>query len=455
MKNKQTKVNYADLWGLREEKYKFLDGHDIENTKWQDLKPTDPQNFFVVKDFGEENRYKKFISVSNIFRKFNAGIATGKDDVLVGFDRQSLLRKLSVNDKSAFELFMENNKVNKELAGKWFDELNKISIGEQIKEYSYRPFDNRFVIYNTKILQRSRNAIMKNFIQQNFGLVTTKQLSTETFTHALVTNSVSDRCLISLKTKEVSYIFPLYLYNNEKERQKTIFDGQEKLDIESAQRTSNINWSNLPTFCSTLQSFTSSLTGSFIQPVEAIFYYIYAILYSNVYRRKYQEFLKIDFPRIPFTKDDSLFRALAQRGEQLANLHLLKSTDLNKPKTKFYRKGSNTVAMRKFIEADEVGPELDFPRLDWDEDKYKFKKRGIVVINESNQFFGPVNEDAWNYQIGGYQVLDKWLKDRKGRALSSEDIKHYCKVATAISKTIGIQKEIDKLYPKVERSLII
>lgn len=412
-------VKYADAWGLREEKYKFLDNYDIENTKWRSLKPTDPQNFFVVKDFGQEDKYKKFISISDIFVKFNAGIATGKDDVLVDFKKQSLLKKLFINDKSAFEIFMKSNNVDGELIEKWFDELNRIDVEEQIKEYSYRPFDNRHVIYNSKILQRARKEIMDNFVRENIAISITNSSSQEKYNEVFISNRIADKHL----TGQQTYVFPLYLYNEEK-RQRTIFDGQEKLDIEGAQHTlrinegkaSNINWSNLPTFCST-------------QTEDAIFYYIYAILYSNVYRQKYQEFLKIDFPRVPFTQDDSLLKALAQRGEQLVNLHLLKSKELQNLSVKFYGRGDNLVDKREW-------------------------KNGQVWINEK-QYFAPIKEEVWKYYIGGYQVADKWLKDRKSRVLSSVDIKHYCKVATAISETIEIQKEIDRLYPKVEGSLII
>ncbi len=427
-KNLNKLIKYTDVWGLREGKYGFLDNYDIENTRWQNLKPIDPQNFFVVKNFGEEGKYKKFISISDIFAKFNAGIATGKDDVLVDFNKHSLLRKLSINDKSVFEAFMENNKVHKELVKKWLDELSNINIEEQIKEYSYRPFDNRYVIYNSKILQRARKEIMDNFIRENIAISITNSSSQEKYNEVFISNKIADKHL----TGQQTYVFPLYLYSEEK-RQQTIFDGQEKLDIEGVQHTlrankgksPNINWTNLPTFCSTLQSFTSSITGSFMQPTETIFYYIYAILYSNIYRQKYQEFLKIDFPRIPFTKDDNLFKALAQRGEQLVNLHLLKSKELINPLVKFPVRGDNSVEKRE-----------------WKNDQ--------VWINDK-QYFAPIKEEVWNYYIGGYQVADKWLKDRKGRVLSSEDIKHYCKVATAISETIEIQKEIDRLYSKVEK----
>ena len=163
---------------------------------------------------------------------------------------------------------------------------------------------------------------------------------------------------------------------------------------------------------------------------DEIFYYIYAILYSNNYRKKYQEFLKIDFPRIPFTKDLRLFNKLAKLGSELVALHLLKPPLLKKPIAKFYGKDSSLVEKREYNE---------------------MQKR--VYIN-NQQYFDGIEPDIWNYHIGGYQVLDKWLKDRKGRVLSSEDIKHYCRVVTALAKTVELQEKIDGLYPEVEKQII-
>jgi len=138
--------------------------------------------------------------------------------------------------------------------------------------------------------------------------------------------------------------------------------------------------------------------------------------------------LKIDFPKVPITRDYELFKKLAELGEELVNLHLLKTKILDKPSVKFHGKNGNLVEKRE----------------------YKDKK---IYINDL-QYFEGVDENVWSYYIGGYQVLDKWLKDRKGRILSSDDIKHYCKVVTALTETIKLQKQIDKLYPKVEKSLV-
>ncbi|MDI6744385.1 MAG: hypothetical protein QMD07_03295, partial [Thermodesulfovibrionales bacterium] len=161
---------------------------------------------------------------------------------------------------------------------------------------------------------------------------------------------------------------------------------------------------------------------------EEIFYYIYAVLYSNIYRTKYAEFLKIDFPRVPFTSDYKLFKKIGNLGEKLVNLHLLKSSELDAPTAKFEGKGNDKVEKPRY-------------------------EKGKLYIN-SSQYFEGISPEVYEYQIGGYQVCDKWLKDRKGRVLSVEEIKHYCKVVTALKKTIELQTKIDSAYPEIEKEII-
>ena len=161
---------------------------------------------------------------------------------------------------------------------------------------------------------------------------------------------------------------------------------------------------------------------------ENILHYCYAILYSNTYREKYAEFLKIDFPRIPFTSDFKLFLQLAELGEQLTELHLLKSKALNKPIAKYKGKGDDRIEKPKFD-----------------------GERQMVFINEKNYFEG-VSPEVWNYHIGGYQVMEKYLKDRKGRLM--EDPGHYCKMATALQETIELQAKIDSFFITVEKTVL-
>ena len=162
---------------------------------------------------------------------------------------------------------------------------------------------------------------------------------------------------------------------------------------------------------------------------EEILYYIYAVLYSNTYRAKYAEFLKSDFPHIPFTKNYEIFKELAGLGKELVELHLLKSKKLDKSNAKFPIKDGCKVEKREYEAKEEK-----------------------IYIND-RQYFSGVTKEVWDYYIGGYQVLDKWLKERQGRTLSDDDITHFLKVIAALAHTIELQKEIDKLYAKVEKML--
>lgn len=207
---------------------------------------------------------------------------------------------------------------------------------------------------------------------------------------------------VFLSSKGIGQLFPLYQYKN-------------------SEKTPNI-----------LPALLRKLKENYQREVEAvrILRYIYAIFYSNIYRARYREFLNIDFPRVPFTSSYDLFDKLCRFGERLVDLHLVKSEQLNIVIAKFQGDGDNTVKKPVYYEKEER-----------------------VYINKS-QYFEGVEKDVWFYRIGGYQVLSKWLNYRKGRELSLEDIKYYCKVATALKRTIEIQEEIDKLYPEVEKDII-
>ncbi|MEW6108984.1 MAG: type ISP restriction/modification enzyme [Nitrospirota bacterium] len=212
--------------------------------------------------------------------------------------------------------------------------------------------------------------------------------------------------------------FPLYTYQQkENPKKKSLSSIMMLFEPHAEYGVKKLNLSS---------AFIEKLTKEFkkIPTPEQVFYYIYAVLYSNIYRTKYAEFLKIDFPRIPFTKDYKLFKKMGEFGEKLISLHLLKSTDLDSPVARFQGKGDNKI------------------------EKLRCELEKLYINND--QYFEGVTPDVWQYQIGGYQVCEKWLKDRKGRSLSLEEIKHYCKVVTALEKTIEVQEKIDRLYQEVE-----
>jgi len=224
----------------------------------------------------------------------------------------------------------------------------------------------------------------------NFCLISTRQLSTFNFQHIFLTKLLSDMCSISLQTKETSYAFPLYFYS------------------EDGTKVPNLN----KEIVDEIEKIVGKVTP------EDILDYIYAALHSPNYREKYKEFLKIDFPRVPYPKNKTTFKILVKLGTELRLLHLLESPKVNKFITTYPVPGSNEVEKIK------------------DED-------GKVYINKE-QYFGKVPQSAWEFYIGGYQPAQKWLKDRKGRTLTNSDIEHYQKIIVALFETEKIMKEIDK-----------
>ena len=431
----QTKqVFYHDVWGLREDKYSWLEKNDLTKTKWQKLNPAEPFYFFVPKDEKGREQYQKFVKITDVFPVNSVGVVTGRDEFVISKDKHTLESNINaLLDTDNDDEFIKNTyKLKDKPKSKWFVKNARKSI-QETKDWQkfftrilYRPFDERWVFYHKALVERSRKKVMRHMFKPNLGILYTRPQSPNYQFSVLVSNSIVDQCVVGNKSAGagISYLAPLYFHDGSKEdRQISLLETDNKKSIKAP----NLNWDVLPETYSTFPPYTSDLTQEFIQQEESIFYYIYAILYSNIYRGKYQEFLKTDFPRIPFTTDYQSFKGLALLGERLVKLHLLQSNELNYPVAKC------------------EGEEGRVEKIEYNE------KSKLLWIN-ATQFFDGIKAEVWNYQIGGYRVLERWLKDRKGRILSAEDIKHYCRIVTALGKTIEIQKHIDKLYPKVEKN---
>lgn len=286
----------------------------------------------------------------------------------------------------------------------------------------YRPFDVEWIFYHDAVVERPRKEVMQHMMRENLGLITRRQmLPNKPCNYVFVSETIISDGVIRSDNKGSESLFPLYLYpekcNPEKHSSvRNLMLFEPKTDYEA--RKPNLSLALIEQL---IKHFKKSPSP------EQIFFYIYAILYSNIYRTKYAEFLKIDFPRIPFTKDYKLFSKMSEHGERLVDLHLLKSPELNSPIAKFQGKGDNKV------------------------EKLRYESTRLF-INE-NQYFEDIEPEVFEYHIGGYQVCEKWLKDRKQRKLSLDDIKHYCNIVTTIKKTIEIQKVIDDIYPRVENDI--
>ena len=416
---KEKKIYYADLWGLREQKYEYLFGNDTQKTEWQELKPVTPYYFFVPKDFALLAEYKKFWKVTEIFREWSSGVETGKDDRLVGFIAQEKVKvfmdifnhTITLDDLITYHDLKPTSGWKIEERRKELFSNKEVFSHENVISYAYRPFDTRFTYY-CGFLRRAHFEIMKHFLRKNnVALLCMREVVIEHgFSHAFITNLVSDRRMF-LSNRGNPYVFPLYLQT--KELEVPLFENEEYREKRILNFTDEF-----------LQAIKESLKS---EPTpEEIFYYIYAVLYSPTYRKRYEEFLKIDFPRVPLPSDYEAFKGLSNIGKELVNLHLLKASALDETEIGFPKGGSNRME-----------------KVSYDDDNQR------VFINKE-QYFEGVSKEVWEYRVGAYQVMEKYLKDRKKRRLSLDEINHYMKVAKAIRLTIELQEKIDPVYRRIE-----
>ena len=356
-----------------------------------------------------------FLKINDIFPVNSVGIVTARDNLTIKCSPDEVWTTVLNFSKMDPELAREAYNLGKD-AKDWKVELAQKDLIESGLDKSkvvpilYRPFDIRFTYYTGRssgFICRPRPEVMKHMMRENLGLIISRQMDKSGIEPVFVANNIIDAHSITSATS-ISNLFPLYVY------QKELFNNSN----EGEKKDPNIK-----------AKFIKALSKAYgKQPSpEEIFYYIYAVLYSNIYRQKYAEFLKMDFPRVPFTNNYSLFTKMAEYGNKLVELHLLKSPELELPVLKFQGDGDNQVEKVRY-------------------------ENNRVYINQS-QYFEGIPGNVWEYQIGGYQVCDKWLKERKGRKLSLEDIKHFCKIVAALEKTLAIQNEIDKFYSQVEESL--
>jgi len=403
----------------REEKYDFLLKEYVSSVKWNKLDPKEPDYWFVNKNLDSEEEYNKGWSLIDIFKDYGSGIQTGRDDLFIDFDINKLKNKISI-------LF--SNNISKEFITKYkvrstggYDILNKLlkySYDEnKINKIHYRPYDIRVSYYHEGLIRRPAYTLMNHFLKgDNLGLVFSRQVVGNEWKHVFITKDICDEALVSLKTREWTYTAPLFLYSKDSRILSEVI-GDFKNPYE--------NMYPVPNFSKTFIEFISKKFDIFPTPQE-IFKYIYSILHSKTYRERYYEFLKIDFPKIPFTENYDMFLELSNLGNELILNHLLKKDYSKSEIGKFEVEGDSRITSAIY-------------------DKSKNK----LYINES-QSFDNVPHEVWKFEIGGYRVLDKWLKERQKHniTLTYEDITTFKKIINSLNETIEIMGRIDETYKK-------
>jgi len=407
-KDAHAEMFHFDVFGAREAKYEFLWNNALGKVKFRKLKPRAPYFFFVPKDFSVRGEYDKGFGVKELFPVFNSGVKTDRDSLFINRDKAALTANINKLLSGDMDLeFVSTHKVKDSSGYK----LTQVIRGKEfnpdhVTDIVYRPFDWRWIYYDKAIISRPAEQAMRHMAGgDNLGLVTTRQHTKRAFRYILVSKTRVDGGV----TGAWSYFFPLYVYPDE--TQETI--GGETV------RKPNLNAGIVQQIAGQLGlRFVAEKTddADTFAPVD-ILDYIYAALHSPAYRNKFREFLKIDFPRVPYPRDRKHFRALAKLGAELRALHLMTSSKLEKVKTSYPHIGDNTVTA-------------------------VVRENQNVWINKT-QCFVRVPQTAWDFYIGGYQPAKKYLKDRKGRTLTWDEIHHYQKIIAALVETAKAMDKID------------
>ncbi len=412
-------VAHAELWGTREVKYSWLAKNSVGSSGFARLTPCSPFYFFQPQSTKYREEYDAGFKVTEAMPCFGLGFQTSRDHLVVGFDQRELEGRIASfispqrSDASVRSEFFPDKIVADYEAGdtrQW--SLSKArrqlqgdaNWRERIRPCLYRPFDRRVILYDKRMVDWPRPEVLGHLLHRNLCLLANRQ-SKEDFA-ALCAKDIPERKIAAVY--DASSSFPLYLYADE--------DGLKL----SAPRRPNFSHAFLRELSARLgvhQSEPYGLPSDLT--AEDIFYYAYAVFYSPAYRSRYAEFLKKDFPRVPLTGNPGLFSALARFGGELTALHLLESPKLTQLTTEFIG-----------------GPNAEVEKISW-------SNNTVWIDKAKTRGFRGVGEEVWNFHIGGYQVCEKWVKDRRGRALSNGDIGHYQKVVVALAGTLGLMKEID------------
>lgn len=420
-----SKRSHADLWGEREGgaiggKYGWLASTSVGSTTWSSLSSKPPLRPFVPRDDALYEEYQAGWSLADVFPVHSVGIITARDKLAIQWtpeDMEQVAANFADLDSEAARI---TYKLGKD-ARDWKVESAQADVRSgrgKIRPILYRPFDLRYTYYSGQIrgfISQPCTKIMRHMLNgRNLGPSTVR--STEVsggWEHVFVSQNLTQHHTVSLK--EVNYLFPLYTYPAE---------GQSAVSIG---RAPNLDQTFVDALGSAinLQATPDGLgdLNTTFGP-EDVLHYLYAILHSPEYRRRYADPLKSDFPRVPLPRDRPLFLDLIGLGARLAGLHLMEREGASE-QASLVNTGPNRV--------DKVSYAPPSPSLP-----------GRVEIN-ADQYFVGVRPEVWQFTIGGYRPAQKWLKDREGRVLSGDDIDHYRSIIAALAATRDIMGEIDDL----------
>jgi predicted helicase len=419
-----TTVDHFQLWGLREKKYKWLDGHVLGTTTWARLAPVSPYRFFIPRNQDTLAEYQEFFPLEKVVRDRTVGMITARDALTIQFTRNDIVQTVkqfaSLSVKEAREQFGLGKDARDWSVERAQEDLRNHKLSEKcLRKVLYRPFDVRHTFYtgtSRGFIGQPQKRIMAHLDgKRNWALCISRFNRQKSLGYFFVSRTLTDFHLLDTVADSMT-VFPLYLLADA--------GAQDELSLGGGDQP-NFTPEFLDTLSDRLNISKRQSTGVPIGVTpEDVFHYAYAVFHSPSYRSRHSDFLKIDFPRLPLTGDLKLFRGLTRLGGELTALHLLESPKLDKPITEFMG-GRN--------------PEVE---------RISRSNNTVWIDKAQTTGFKGVREDVWNFHIGGYQVCEKWLKDRKGRSLAKDDIAHYQKIVVALSETIRLMKEIDEVIEK-------
>ncbi len=411
-KDELAKVYHKDLCGIKQSKYDYLDVNTLETVDFKELDFDKENYFFVPKDFNDKKEYDSGLEINELFVKNSNGIKTHRDSFVVDIDKNELEQRLDDFFNCSKQEII-NKYLLKETHDFIIDKVHQKSTFSKdfVQKICYRPFDFRHIYYDTNFIDRPRFEMMKNFINKdNIGLAIKRQCKQQ-FSYVFVHNDISEACLFESAYAN-NIAIPLYLYPEA---------GQQSLLEAQPTRTPNLNMDIVKELEQEIGlTFTPEKeeTPNTFAPID-ILDYIYGVLHSNKYREKFKEFLKIDFPKIPYPSSADYFFKIGALGKQIREIHLLESPIVNELVTSYPIAGNNEV------------------------EKPEYKDNKVYISR--TQYFDNVPQEAWEFYIGGYQPAQKWLKDRKGRILSYDDLMHYQKIIVALTATHRLMQQIDEV----------
>jgi len=411
------KVYHQDLFGTRKFKFSFLGENTLSTIRWTELAPKAPQYFFVPKDFGAHSEYEseKWFGVDELFPVNSVGVVTARDDFTIHDSedavKETITEFMSLDDESTrakFKLGRDARDWSVAMARK--DLLPEPDFSKIVK-IDYRPFDTRYTYYTGRSRGfhcMPRGEVMRHFLHgDNIGLITIKRgRSNMPWSEIFIgKHIVSGSTAIS--SLDINYVFPLYLYPGADE-----WDTARRPNLEMSIAHKIATDTGLRFVPEKAEG-----DGTF-SPIDLLDY-IYAVLYSPCYRETYREYLKINFPRVPYPESAEMFRSLAAIGASLRKIHLLEGVEAPVDFANYPVSGNNLIGNADY-------------------------KNGNVYINKE-QYFENIPHEVWDCYIGGYQPARKWLKDRKGRTLGFDGIEHYQKIIAALKLTIDISAQLSVL----------